>query len=124
MMHPATRENPAPTKPNLNTHVINLVRQHQPTTPHSLPNTNGIHSTESKLPTNHPRTRLVQPATKNKLLAQPEHASSPVHHATMSNTNINILHRIMEARREKHVMAKVKMDERIMVHETRINSDI
>ena len=42
----------------------------------------------------------------------------------MSNTNINILHRIMEARREKHAMAKVKMDKKITIHKIRINSDI
>ena len=30
----------------------------------------------------------------------------------------------MEARREKHVKAKVKMDERITIHKIRINSDI
>ena len=42
----------------------------------------------------------------------------------MINANINTLHRIMEARREKHAMAKVKMDMRITIHKIRINSDI
>ena len=42
----------------------------------------------------------------------------------MSNANINILHRIMEVWREKHAMAKVKMDKRITIHNIFINSDI
>ena len=42
----------------------------------------------------------------------------------MTNANINILHRIMEARREKHAMAKVKMDKRITIHKICINSNI
>ena len=42
----------------------------------------------------------------------------------MTNANINILHRIMEARREKHAMAKIKTDKKIMIYKIRINSDI
>ena len=42
----------------------------------------------------------------------------------MTNANINILRRIVEARREKHAIAKVKMDEQITILKIHINSDI
>ena len=128
--HLTTQENPAPTKPNPAPHIIKIARQHRPATQRSKPNTDNIHSTESRLPNKF--------TTKNVLFAQstelqkehhpaqghPERAHRPVHFTTMTNANINILRRIVEARREKHAIAKVKMDEQITILKIHINSDI